>query len=122
MPFEQRQLVEVQFRLPPDGEHLNHPAVILSNSEINAIENGFVAVMLTHTNHDDEFSFEVDDEMFTSSLNDNCHQEIRLHLIAYFLDDDVLRNSHGINKIKTEPFKRLVTQINSATFNLPLCF
>lgn len=57
MAFEQRQIVEVQFRLPPYGELENHPAVIISNSEINGDELGFSAIMITHTDHDDEYSF-----------------------------------------------------------------
>lgn len=120
MPFEQRQIVEVQFRLPPDGNFLQHPAVIISNTEVNNIEEGFVAVMITHTNHDDEYSFSIDDKIFSKPLNDNSHQEIRLHLVSYFLDQDVILNHHGFNKMKEEYFKRMITQINSSTFDFSL--
>ena len=118
MAFEQRQIVEVQFRLPPDGELKNHPAVIISNSEINSEEFGFTAVMITHSDSDDEYTFEIDDKMFLKSFQDKSHKEIRLHLISYFLDDDVISNNHGLNKMKPEWFKRLLSQINEITFGI----
>ena len=39
----QRNVVEVQFRLPSDGRLEEHPVIVLSNDEINEIEDGFVA-------------------------------------------------------------------------------
>lgn len=66
MSFQQRQFVEVQFRLPPDGEHLNHPAVIISNNDINEHEGGFIAVMMTSNDTKDMYSFPVTDEMVTT--------------------------------------------------------
>lgn len=120
MPYEQREIVEVQFSLPPDGKFLAHPALIISNSDINEIEEGFTAVMITHADHDDEYSFLIDDKMFSKPMGDKSHQEIRLHLISYFLDKDVIPNRHGSNKMKTEHFKRVITQINSETFDIPV--
>jgi hypothetical protein len=35
MKLRQRQIVEVPFRLPPDGKVLNHPCIIISNEDIN---------------------------------------------------------------------------------------
>ncbi len=43
----QRDVVEVEFRLPSDGRLEKHPVIILSNEEINNGESGFVAVMMT---------------------------------------------------------------------------
>jgi len=44
---EQREVVEVEFRLPSDGILKKHPVIVISNSEINETEEGFVAVMMT---------------------------------------------------------------------------
>jgi mRNA-degrading endonuclease toxin of MazEF toxin-antitoxin module len=116
MPYSQGQIVEVDFRLPPDGEYKNHPVVVLSNSDINAYEQGFVAAMMTTTNPDDEYSFEIKDSMLTRPYNDRRHREIRMNLIGYFLDGDVIPSTHPRAILKTEHLKRLITQINTSTF------
>jgi hypothetical protein len=118
MSYQQREVVELQFRLPPDGDFLSHPAVIISNDEINELEGGFTAVMITHTDHDDEYSFPISNEMFSKEIEDNQHQEIRLHLISYFLDSDVIKNAHMGNRMKIQPFRRLITQVNEIVFRL----
>lgn len=56
--------------------------------------------------------------MFIKPFGDDSHQEIRLHLISYFLDEDVIPNNHGLNKMKPEHFRRLLTQINDITFGV----
>ena len=121
MPYSQRQIVEVFFRLPPDGEKLKHPVVILSNSEINEDERAFVAVMMTSRNHDDEYSFTLDDSMVSKPFDDKKdHREIRLHLIGHFLDADVENNSQGLRFLKEDHFKRLIYQMNEITFNIKI--
>jgi hypothetical protein len=117
MIFYQRQIVEVKFRLPPDGDLLRHPCIILSNSEINQEEEGFVAVMLTSQKHyrGDRYSFEIDNSMLTKPHNlDFCCA--RVHLIGNFINSDVILNSKYANEIRKEPFRRLLSQINTETF------
>lgn len=120
MGFQKRQLIEVQFRLPPNGELKEHPAVILSNSEINELEEGFVAVMMTSNNPDDEYSFPISDDMVSLPFNDKKHREIRLQLIGNFMDSDVIPNKQPLRFLKETHFKRLIIQINEITFGLDL--
>ena len=56
MGYSRGEIVEVKFRLPPDGRLEEHPVVVLSNSEINNYELGFTGVMMSTTNPDDEYS------------------------------------------------------------------
>lgn len=118
---QQREVVEVQFRLPSDGRFEHHPVIVLSNDEINEEEEGFVAVMMTsqEKHKGDEYSFEVDSSMFTKPLN-KPFSAVRLHLIGNFLQKDIIRNSNTGNQMKIEPFKRLLMNLNSTTFNFKI--
>ena len=120
MSVRQRQIVEVAFRLPPDGKAMNHPCVVLSNNEINNEEQGFVAVMMTSEPRykDDLYSFEVSDNMLTKPHRKSfC--AVRLHLIGNFLYDDVIPNSNSGTEMKIDTFNRMLTQINRITFEFP---
>lgn len=115
----QRDVVEVEFRLPSDGRLENHPVIVLSNNEINEVEEGFIGVMMTSQMkyEDDEYPFVVHDRMFTKDLNTKF-SAVRLHLIGNFMNTDVMSNRNSGNQIRKEPFKRLLTNINSLTFGL----
>lgn len=118
--YQQRQIVEVEFRLPPDGDSLKHPAIILSNTTINEDEQAFVAIMMTSKNHDDEYSFVVDNAMVSKPFDNKEHREIRLHLIGHFLYDDIIKNTQGLRFLKEDQFKRLIYQMNEITFEFKL--
>lgn len=118
MAYSRGEIVEVQFRLPPDGRLENHPVVILSNSDINESEEGFIGVMMSTTNPDDEYSFVVTDEMLTVPYNDSRHREIRLHLIGSFINKDVINNTRSRTLIKEDPLRRVVISINEITFGM----
>jgi hypothetical protein len=118
MTIHQRQIVEVEFRLPPDGEYLRHPCIVLSNDTINDEEQGFVAVMLTSQERykDDLYSFEISDKMLNKPHSKKfC--AARLHLVGNFLYDDIISNSHSGVEINIDSFNRLLSQINRITFN-----
>ncbi len=77
--------------------------------------------MMTTTSPDDEYSFEITPQMVTPIYNDDIkHREVRLHLIGYFLDQDVLKNNQPRRILKQEHLKRLVTQINEITFGFAI--
>lgn len=121
MSIAQRQIVEVEFRLPPDGKFLRHPCIVLSNAEINDEEEGFVGVMLTSDQRykSDEYSFEIFNDML-SKAHDLPFCAARIHLIGNFLYKDVIKNSKWGTEMRKDPFRRLVTTINRTTFQMQL--
>lgn len=118
MGYSRGEIVTVEFRLPPDGRFEEHPVIVLSNSEINDYEEGFIGVMMSTTNPDDEYSFEIRDDMVTVPFNDNRHREIRLHLIGNFINKDVRNGTHKRNLLKEDHFRRLIVLINEITFGM----
>lgn len=119
MTIRQRQIVEVEFRLPPDGKFLRHPCIVISNEEINDEESAFVAVMMTTDERykDDEYSFAVANDMLTKP-HGKPFCAARMHLIGHFLYKDVIVNSQWGSEFRIEPFKRLLTTVNRVTFHL----
>lgn len=113
---QQRDVVEVSFRLP-DGTFKPHPVIVLSNSDINELEGGFVAVMMTSQIHykGDDYSFVVNDSMFTKPLQ-KPFSAIRIHLISSFSNKDILSNQNVGNQMRVQPFYRLIEHINEFTF------
>ncbi len=122
MGYSRGEIVEVQFRLPPDGRLEEHPVVVISNSEVNNDEGGFTGVMMSTTDPDDEYSFEVTDNMVTVPFNDGRHREIRLHLIGNFIDKDVIPGTHKRTLLKDDHFRRLIILINEITFGMEVKF
>lgn len=108
----QRDIVEVFF---DDDFGGNHPAIVISNKLVQEIEGYFVCVMMTSTNHDDEFSFVITDEMVVKPMNRE-HCEARCHLIQFVPIDNIMKNSHH-NQLKLNAFKKLIKKINDSTFS-----
>lgn len=96
MKVYQRQIVELSFRFPPDGKNLVHPCIVLSNDDINAEEEGFVAVVMTSQEkyRDDLYSFEITDSMLNKPIG-KAFSAARIHLIGNFLHKDVITNRHA---------------------------
>lgn len=114
MKIRQKDILEVSFNLP-DGL-ANHPVIVLSNDDAIEDENSFIAVMLTSKKNNDEYSFEITDEMLLKKLNvDYC--EARLHLISFFKENEVITNHFTNNQIKQDYFKELMKQIFRITFD-----
>lgn len=107
----QRDIVEVN--LSADFE--NHPAIVLSNNLVQEVEGAFVCVMITSKLQNDEFSFEITNDMTTKPMNKPC--EARCHLISFVPFEAIIVNSHN-NQIKIEPFKKLIEKINETTFSM----
>lgn len=107
--------------MPPDGDLLNHPCVVISNDEINEEEQGFVAVMMTSEPgyKGDLYSFELTDNMGTKPLG-KPFCAVRLHLIGNFLYKDIISNKNSGNEMKIDSFNRLLVHINKITFQLNL--
>jgi len=103
----------------PSGGVEKHPCIILSNNEINSIESGFVAVMMTSTfDPDDEYTFVIKDDMVNKPLSKPC--AVRLHLIGNFMNRDIISNTYHGYEILKNPFNRIIANINSITFGIKL--
>ena len=86
MKVNQGDIVELPFVFEHGTEP--HPAIVISNNDINENENTFIAVMMSTVKTDDEYSFWTKDEMFT--IKPRNKGQVRLHLVSMFSDRDVM--------------------------------
>jgi len=108
--IHQREIVEVNFRLP-GGEYLPHPVIVLSNDAVNDFEEGFIGVMLSTRVQDDDFSFHLTEDMLTHKPRNKG--QVRCHLIA-LLDDIEVTGKFGM--IKQKYFEHLIDKIFEIVF------
>jgi hypothetical protein len=114
MIAEQRCVIEVPFNLPQGVQ--NHPAIIISTNTSNEHDNTFVAVMITHSKVEDEFSFLLNQQMFAGNKLPTSYQA-RLHLVSMFYSEyDIITNAYQNVKMKEEHFHRMMDRIIRLTF------
>ena len=63
----QRDIILVNYELP-NKQYKPHPALVISNDDINHYEERYIVVMLSTTANDDNYTFLLDNEMFNFTL------------------------------------------------------
>lgn len=111
MVFHQRDIVDVNFKLPR-GKFEPHPVLVLSNDDINTYEGFFIGVMISGVLEHDNFSFPLTPEMLTKPMKKSC--QVRCHLISLFVIEDIIEGKK--NEMRAAPFKELLNKINAAVF------
>jgi|JI81BgreenRNA_FD_contig_111_240889_length_1169_multi_4_in_0_out_0_1 hypothetical protein len=110
MVFQRGDVVEIPFLLGKGAQ--NHPAIILSNEEVYAVDEAYLCVMVTHSKHRDIFAFELTGDMFNQPLGQGEYMEARLHLVTYILKSHITPNTHtGRRRMKQNAVDRLVEHI-----------
>jgi hypothetical protein len=68
MKVQQRDIVELNYELP-NGKFKMHAAIIISNENVLNTEDIFYAVMVSSNPINDDFIFELDNNMLTRPLS-----------------------------------------------------
>ena len=110
MKVEQRDILEVNFRLP-DGTFKPHPVVVISSQAVHDLEPGLIGVMASSKDYEDEFCFELRDYMLTVPPKTKCI--VKCHLISMISEKDILGR---FGKVKKDFFIPLMKHILSTTF------
>ena len=63
MKYRQADVVEINF-LFPNGAMKPHPAIIISNDELQEAEGFVYLVLISSKNYNDKYSYPLTDEMF----------------------------------------------------------
>lgn len=67
MKYEQRDIVEANFQFP-DGSFKPHPALIVSNNELQENEGYIYLCMISSKNYNPQYSYALIDEMLTKPM------------------------------------------------------
>ena len=89
MRYVQRDIVEVNF-LFPDGTSKPHPAIIVSNDELQEIEGFFYLVLISSQDFDysQQYSYPLRDEMIIGHTFDK-KSYVKCHIISGYTERDV---------------------------------
>ena len=112
MSIYQGDIVEVNFRLP-EGKFKPHPVIIISNNDINEYEDGFIAVMLSSSPKEDNYSYFIEDYMFTKKPK--IKTQVRCHLISLIPESEII-GKHG--NVKKEYLKDIILKITQEVFSI----
>jgi len=113
MKYSQRDIVEVNF-LFPDGSMKLHPAIIVSNNELQEDEFGLIYLVLITSNEDinPQYSYSLNNEMLLShSFSKPSY--VKCQIIAGYTTRDVMRR---LGSVKKEYFNQIIDKIITSIF------
>src|SRR5947209_4714765 len=112
MAIPQRAVVELPFNLPSGTQ--NHPGIVISSDNANEEDETIIAVMITHYESEDDFTFRLNPQMFSGNDTPSSYQA-RLHLISMFSERDIIKNNYRNVMMKEEHFNRMMERIIRVT-------
>lgn len=108
MPYQRGDIIELPFLIPGKNKTEVHPAIIISNDIVHVNEGIYICVMVTHSDLNEYFAFELTHDMFISSRN-IPEGKAKAHLIAYVMENQIISNSNTKkNRMKAVYVDKLV--------------
>lgn len=111
MAVYQRDIVDVNYQLP-NGKFKPHSVIIISNDEIFEIEQIFYGVMLSTSRLNDDYIFEITEDMVTKPKNKD-KSFVKCQLIQAFSESEIVGRHGAIKKV---PFEKLKQKIIDSIF------
>lgn len=113
MKYHQRDIVEVSF-LFPDGTFKPHPAIIVSNDELQEAEDGMFYLVLITSNDwlNPQYSYPLKNEMIVGHVFAKP-SFVKCQIIAGYIERDVVRR---LGSIKEPYFNEIVDKIIESIF------
>ena len=110
MRVNQRDIVELNFQLP-NGKLKVHPALVISNENVLQTEDIFYAVMISSKLFNDDFTYELSNEMLSNPLRQKSY--VKCQLIQSYSTNEVLSK---ISTIKPTFFQEIKNKIFETVF------
>ena len=113
MKYHQRDIVEVSF-LFPDGTFKPHPAIIVSNDQLQEDEDGMFYLVLITSNDwvNPQYSYPLTDEM-VDGFTFSKPSLVKCQIITGYIERDVNRR---LGSIKQKYFDEIVDKIVESIF------
>ena len=110
MKYEQRDIVEINFMFP-DGTSKPHPALIVSNNELQEDEGFIYLSMISSKAYHPQYNFELEDKMLTNPMIKKSY--VKCQLLVGNVERDVIRK---ISRVKQPYFDMIVEKIKVSIF------
>ena len=112
MTYHQKDIVEIDFPIPGEGYKV-HPAVIVSNDELQADE-GFVYVALISSQdfaYSRHYAYPLTDDMLSFKMQKKSY--VKCQVLAVTVDNGIIRR---LGTIKLDYFDEIVDKIIESIF------
>lgn len=110
MKYEQRDIVEINFVFP-DGTSKPHPALIISNNELQEVEGFIYLCMISSKNYNPEYSYPISDYMLTVPMAKQSY--VKCQILVGDIERDVIRK---ISRMKQPFFDEVIDKIKKTIF------
>ncbi len=108
--YNQRDIVEVNF-LFPDGTFKPHPALIVSNDELQEEEGFIYLCLISSKNYKPQYCYELDNDMMTKPLAKKSY--VKCQILTANVERDVIKK---IGRLKKTYFDEVVEKIITSIF------
>jgi len=110
MKYTQRDVVEINFLLP-NGDFKPHPAIIVSNDELQEAEGFIYFVLVSSKDYNAQYSYKLTDDMLTCRLSKQSYA--KCHIIVGNIERDVIKR---LGKMKQPYFDEMVGKVTASIF------
>jgi hypothetical protein len=94
MRYQRGDVIEIPFSIPGRNRPENHPAIIISNSDVHNNEDLYICVMITHSEINDFLAFPLSNDMFLN--NEKAPDgKVKAHLIVSVSEKEIITNSRS---------------------------
>lgn len=110
MIYHQRDIVEINFMFP-DGTTKPHPALIVSNDDLQEDEGFIYLCMISSKSYNPDYNYCLTDEMLTTPMKKQSY--VKCQLLVGNIERDVLRK---LSRMKQPYFDEVVNKIKQTIF------
>ncbi len=110
MKYHQRDIVEVSF-LFPDGTFKPHPALIVSNDELQEDEGFIYLSMISSKAYNPQYCYPLSNEMLVTPMSKQSY--VKCQLLVGNIERDVIRK---ITRLRQPYFDEVVEKIKESIF------
>ena len=110
MKYEQRDIVEINFMFP-DGTTKPHPALIVSNNELQLAEGFIYLCMISSKSYNMEYNYPLSDEMLPTPMLKQSY--VKCQLLVGNIERDVIRK---ISRLKQPYFDEVIEKVKEVIF------
>lgn len=110
MRYHQRDIVEINF-LFPDGVSKPHPALIVSNDQLQEDEGFMYFALISSKDYNPQYCYDLTDDMMTKPLSKKSY--VKCQLLVGDVDRDVIKK---VGVLKKQFFDEVVEKIKTSIF------
>lgn len=110
MRYHQRDIVEVNFMFP-DGTTKPHPALIVSNDELQEDEGFIYLCMISSKSYNAQYNYTLNDDMLVTPLKKQSY--VKCQLLVGNVERDVIQK---ISRLKQPYFNEVIEKIKETIF------